>query len=284
MKFYKYWAPGEATVHEKRWTWMLRAYGGSNEGWEAALRRAKEVAERAAAAIERGDVPGSYGYADRALREEIIQEFAGSDGLDAVITRNAYGALVLNTSRVMFVDVDYPQRSLGGVFRSLWNSLRGKSAVAKVARDETILTQIHQVVQSRPSLGLRIYRTAGGYRLLVTSGTYEPQSPDTAELLTAFGSDKLYIRLCKAQECFRARLSAKYWRCGATRPPSRYPWADAAQEAEYRRWENEYHRLANQYGTCAFVGSFGEPHVHDAVQPILETHDRLTVRDGATLA
>ena len=76
-----------------------------------------------------------------------------------------------------------------------------------------------------PVMGCRVYRTAGGFRLLVTSDTFDPMSTETIELLKAFGSDPLYIRLCKAQECFRRRLSAKFWRCGADRPPSRFPWA-----------------------------------------------------------
>jgi hypothetical protein len=133
-------------------------------------------------------------------------------------------------------------------------------------------------------MGLRVYRTAAGFRLLVTSGTFDPISAETDELLSAFGSDSLYTRLCKAQECFRARLSAKFWRCGADRPPSRFPWADDGEEAKYRRWEQEYHEIANSYATCQFIQSFGNPRIHEAIEPILKTHDSLTIRDGAPLA
>jgi hypothetical protein len=131
---------------------------------------------------------------------------------------------------------------------------------------------------------LRIYRTAAGFRLLVTSDAFDPLAAETQQLLDALGSDALYVRLCKAQECFRARLSAKFWRCWATRPPSRFPWADAAQEAEYRQWQEDYHRLANECATCQFIESLGEPAIHEAVRPILEMHDRLTIQDGAPLA
>jgi hypothetical protein len=103
-------------------------------------------------------------------------------------------------------------------------------------------------------------------------------------LLAAFGSDPMYRRLCKVQECFRARLSAKFWRCGAARPPSRFPWANAQMEAEYRRWEQDYHRQANQFATCQLMDVIGEPSVHADVEPILQTHDRLTMREGAPLA
>ena len=292
MKFYKYWAQGEATVQRDGRPWKLRAYGGSNEGIGDAQRRAREVAERAAAAVERGRPPVSYGYADRPLREEIVEEISGANGPSAVITRNSYGALVLNTSRAMFVDVDDSPTGmragggppLGELLRNLWAGLRGKGSIAKSSRDEQTLGRFEDAVSSHPGMGLRIYRTAGGFRLLVTSATFDPMTAETNALLSAFGSDPLYTRLCKVQECFRARLSAKFWRCGAARPPSRFPWPGAAEEAEYRKWEQDYHRKANRYATCELVKTIGELTVHGEVEPILETHDRLTIRAGAPLA
>jgi hypothetical protein len=284
MKFYRYWARGEAAVHLARREYTVYACGGSNEGLEAALRRANEIAARAANALEKNSQPGSYGYTDRVLREEIIQELQDVDGTSALITRNAYGALVLNTSRVMFVDVDYPAPNSRGLFRALWNALRGKPTLPPTDRDKQLLERFDQVVASRLDLGMRIYRTAGGYRLLMTSRTFDPVDEDTTELLTEFGSDPLYVKLCKAQECFRARLSAKPWRCGASKPPTKFPWVTPEHEARYRRWEEQYHATANNYATCELVGSLGAPEVSPDVQPILETHDRLTMQSGAALA
>ena len=63
-----------------------------------------------------------------------------------------------------------------------------------------------EVCRLQPGFGFRIYRTRAGFRLLVTSGTFDPSAAETLALLKEFGSDPLYIRLCKAQECFRARL------------------------------------------------------------------------------
>jgi hypothetical protein len=147
-----------------------------------------------------------------------------------------------------------------------------------------LISRFEEVARSRQGFGLRIYRTAGGFRLLVTSETFDPMSPEAMGLLSAFGSDPLYMRLCQSQECFRARLSAKFWRCGAARPPSRFPWADANAERAYRQWEQAYHVRANEFATCEIVHSIGEPAIHPAVQPILETHDRLCIRAGAPLA
>jgi hypothetical protein len=151
-------------------------------------------------------------------------------------------------------------------------------------REETLVAGFDEVCGLRPGLGFRIYRTCAGFRLLVTSSSFDPSAAGTLTLLKAFGSDPLYIRMCKAQECFRARLSAKYWRCGVRRPPSRFPWEDAAKEQEYRVWENDYHRVANQFAVCELIGSRGATTIDESVQAILDTHDRLTLQDGAKLA
>jgi hypothetical protein len=260
---------------------------------EEALRRANERAARAAAALVNGQAPGSYGYDERPLREEIVEEIREGRELVAVVTRNSYGCLVLNTSRAMFVDVDlFPASgssiTFGESLRHVWEALRGRATQARLARtrqlEQQALAKIDDVSCSRPALGFRIYRTRGGFRLLVTSGGYDPVAADTLALLQAFGSDPLYIRLCKSQACFRARLSAKHWRCGVRRPPSRFPWDDPAEEREYRVWENEYHRVANTLAVCEALGSRGPSVIDESVRPILDTHDRLTMQSGAKLA
>jgi hypothetical protein len=288
VKFYKYWARAEAPVHKGRRPWSVCAYGGSDESPDQAQRAAQDRADRTAAAIESGRTPDMYAYADRPLREEIVQEIRDANSVSAVITRNSYGSLVLNTNRVMFVDVDFHPgwgqgRSIGESLRRIWLKLQGKSSSERRNREDELLSRFDSVCDNH-GLGFRIYRTFAGYRLLLTSGTFDPLAAETRTLMEAFGSDPLYIRLCKSQECFRARLSAKFWRCGVRRPPSRFPWADAAREQEYRVWEDDYHRVANKFAVCALVGSRGVSAVDPSVQTILDTHDQLTIQDGAMLA
>jgi hypothetical protein len=286
VKFYKYWAKGEATVPDAR-PWKVRAFGGSDISVAEAQQRGVERAERVAAAVVNGRAPGGYEYGERPLREEVVEEIHGEDGVSAVITRNSYGSLVLNTSRVMFVDVDiFPPApvSFGEALRNIWRSLRGKSAADRRLREEKLMAGFDEVCRAQPGLGFRIYRTCAGFRLLLTSNSFDPSLPEALNLLKAFGSDPLYIRLCKSQECFRARLTAKYWRCGAKRPPSRFPWEDAAKERAYRVWEDSYHRLANEFAVCELIGSRGAATIDESVQAILDTHDRLTMQDGAKLA
>jgi hypothetical protein len=295
MKLYRHWALGESKVGSGKKSWTLRAYGGSNTSLEDAKRRAREIADRAAAAVSAGRPPGEYLYSERALREEIIEEFSENGEPVAAITRNSYGSLVLNTSRVMFADVDYPPGQMtspvkaaaglaGRLLRRLTGSSQPTETVAAAARDDVFLDRFDAVSRANGDLGLRVYRTAAGFRLLVTSQVLEPTSSESHDLLNAFGSDVLYQRLCVAQSCFRARLTPKYWRCDSDKPPSRFPWASAEDEAGYREWESAYAASAEQFATCAYVATLGNSRVDPAVQPMLELHDRMTIEEGAPLA
>lgn len=49
-----------------------------------------------------------------------------------------------------------------------------------------------------------------------------PQPGIGSWLLTDFGSDPLYIRLCRLQESFRARLTPQPWRCRLQSLPVRF--------------------------------------------------------------
>jgi hypothetical protein len=107
----------------------------------------------------------------------------------------------------------------------------------------------------RPDLGLRVYRTLAGLRCLVTNVPFEPASPEAQSILRELRSDPLYTRLCQAQECFRARLTPKPWRCSAPPPPSRYPWLNVSAETRYRQWEQDYESLTEHYtGCCKSTG------------------------------
>ena len=74
------------------------------ESAEAAGQRGRETARKLAMALAAGRIERShYLYGERPLPEPILREF--TDGA-AVVTRNAYGALVLNASHLMFIDID----------------------------------------------------------------------------------------------------------------------------------------------------------------------------------
>ena len=67
----------------------------------------------------------------------------------------------------------------------------------------------------------------------------------------------MYVRLCRMQESFRARLTPKPWRCGFYKPFVLFPFETPAQEADFRQWESKYNDKAAQYSTCRFLIAFG---------------------------
>lgn len=283
MKLYKYWSKGSAPVVVDGRSGDLECYGGSDTSLEDAQRRAVEIAERTADAVGRREWRSRYPYSERPLREELIDELSLRGERIAAITRNSYGSLILNTTEALFIDIDYPEEkpaSLGSFLAKLF----GGGSSETVDPDEEILTRIHSAVAEQPGLGLRLYRSANGFRCLVTDRVYDPRATDTLALLDRFGCDPLYIRMCKSQECFRARLTPKFWRCNVSRPPSRFPWTDPVEESKYRDWERSYHKLAEAYTTCVFVAEVGNAPVCESVQPIVALHDRFACTSSERLA
>ncbi|HTP09825.1 MAG TPA: hypothetical protein VMP08_16325, partial [Anaerolineae bacterium] len=111
---------------------------------------------------------------------------------------------------------------------------------------------------------------------LITNQTFDPGQSYTLDMLREFESDPLYVRLCKAQECFRARLTPKPWRCNMAPPPWRYPWTNADVEIRYRSWERSYEQASRSYAVCKLMKELGPHEVHPDVMPILKLHDQLT--------
>jgi len=269
MNIPRYWArsaPGPAGSGVRPvpgWCWRW-----SDVSVDDAQRSANERVIELARMLEAGTPLDRYAYGDRPLREEIVQVVA--ENL-AVVTRNLYGALVLNSSRCMFIDVDFADK--GAVPKSgLFRRLLGKSAAA--GPEEGALQSIRECAGRRPDLGMRIYRTRAGLRGLVTNRTFDPAAPESIDLLNDIGSDPLYIRLCQAQACFRARLTPKPWRCGLRPPATRYPLLTADAQQRFNRWRAEYERVILGFGVCQFVEHVGRADVHPEVRQMLALHDQ----------
>jgi hypothetical protein len=276
MKIYKYWARSSATVQRGARRWDISSTAGSDTGLAEAMALAREKAERISQMLSRGETPPQYAYTERPLQEELIGEIMDEGQLIGAITRNSYGSLVLNAVSAMFVDIDCkPPGCLAGLFGIFGGGPK---------QQKEIVERVKNVAETTPGLGLRLYQTAAGYRCLITSGTHDPSAAETRALLERFGSDPLYIKLCAGQACFRARLTPKFWRCNAPRPPSRYPWANAEEESRYRKWEKDYAECAKDYATCSLVGSFGSAQMDARVQKILEVHDRFACSPTDELA
>jgi len=266
--------------------WALGASGGfscwrsSNHSLAEARTLADQAAQQLAEHFRNGrfhnaGASGGGYYPDRPLRELILQEIKDNTGqLSAVVTRNSHGCLVLNTARVMFVDIDLPEpKASGGFFRRLF----GKPDLPPPADEQRLaIANIENWTRNHPEWGWRIYRTRAGLRLMAMQGLVEADSEVAEGVFEALGADPLYRKLCKSQKCFRARLTPKPWRCGIRRNPERWPWLDAKAESEFQKWQAQYQSSSSNWAACQFVSQIGNPAVHAEVQPIVKLHDDAT--------
>lgn len=277
MKVARYWTRGaiEMTGPDGR-PMRVSATGWSDENLEEARRRAEEAAARMAERIRMGGRPPkkAYGYGERPLREEMVRELHGDDGERiAAVTRNSYGALVLNAARVPFVDIDKKREGLASRLGRKLGAWFGRRESASESEE---VGRIIDWAQAHPGYDFRLYETFSGFRLLITNRLIGPTSDDAASLLEGLGSDELYRKLCAQQACYRARLTPKFWRCGAKRPPHRYPWETAEQEEAYRRWEGEYERITARHATCRLIQTIGEGPMPEEARRVVELHDEMT--------
>ena len=209
---------------------------------------------------------GPY-YGEKGQLEELVREIARSDGVDALVTRNNYGCLVLNAARALFIDVDMPEPSpatgrinecgdrLEGLWRRSFDDLR-------------------TVLASEGEEGFRIYRTAAGFRVLATTHEFDPGSPQSYRLMNAVGADADFVRLCGIQNSFRARLTPKPWRCGMPQPPSSFPRRLPDDQRRFAAWLAQYERASRDRATCQYLEDIGPSDRHPRLAPIVEFHDR----------
>lgn len=269
MKLYPYWSRAERTITDAEDNRLrLRKWGGSDISAEDAARIAEGKLETLARRLmQKADLfaAADYTYSSRDLPEELIEQIDNSSG----ITRNRYGCLVLNSNSMMIADIDLPQPGFFTTLRRLLGSKRLTSETEAMQR-------LAQWLQRNPEASVRIYRTAAGLRYLFT---HQPMAADKKALaiLDALGSDRLYVFLCREQECFRARLSPKPWRCAQERPPQDYfPFQSAESETRFRAWLANYDKKAGLFATCQFVGEQGSKRCDPALEAQLKRHDELT--------
>jgi hypothetical protein len=265
MKLYRYWAAAEGSATDiKGRRLKLKKWAGSNDSASAAKTAAEQALRELSSRLASFDVNEKkyYAYSQRGLPEELIGEPGASSG----VTRNRYGALVLNAADAVFIDVDL--RMGNGLLARLF----GKT-------EEKYLGKLEAWLAARAATGnlagARVYRTARGLRYLLTHGR-EAVNEGTMRWLEELGSDKLYMTLCRAQGCYRARLSPKPWRVKAELPPNQYPRETPADQAKFRDWLGDYERKSRDYAVCRFVRTLGTAPVHGDLAKLVRDHDAAT--------
>jgi hypothetical protein len=279
MHFPQYWARGTA----KAGRLATRATGWSDRSVMDALDAARTRAEHVLLALATGEPLDHYAYGARTpLREEIVEHHGknGESG-EAVVTRNRYGSLILNTARVLFADVDDPQHERTSFLAALFG---GKPKFDIEMERDAIRRRVEGVVAGRKNLRCALYRTKAGFRLLVLSRLFDPESDETKNLFEDLGADPLYTRLTGNQKCFRARLTPKPWRCGLSMPPYEFPRETEKPELAFLKWRKKYESVIAGYATCEFLGEIGTGEEIPEAAFVRRLHDARSIGAGRPLA
>lgn len=246
------------------------------------------------------------------IREEIVERHG-----ETIVTRNSYGALCLNTPNVLFADVDFAtvpgcgyafwlfvallagagevgwlaESWLVGGVAGLIALVIGAVAVAPSYRamqawsggpEKIARRKVERFLERRPGWSVRVYRTPAGLRVLAMHRPFDPNDAEVAEFFHALGTDPVYAQMCRNQQCFRARLTAKPWRIGVSDNLRPRPgvWPVAEDKLPLRTaWIERYEAAAKSYAACRYLETLGSGAAHPDAKFVQELHDRIS---GAT--
>jgi hypothetical protein len=268
MRIFKIWAQAKSTVTIDHVEVPISCLGGSNRSEDEAVADGQR---RLAAVQQRidGKLPADTSY-EADIREEPLLWLGEHD----VVTRNRYGAEVLNTTSCVFIDIDEPV--LGFWARLFSPRLR------TVAQRKENMRQFLAVRTAQPDLegcSLRIYETPRGFRIIL-GRRLDPRADECQALLRSFKTDRLYAMLCRKQNCFRARLTPKPYRIGMRSARLKYPYPPE-EVAKIAAWVEDYDRQRAGHAACRLVQVLGR----DRPSPVIEYHDQRTgAQSGLPLA
>ena len=213
-----YWAEAKDKFRSEQGVRTIRRFGWSCDSQSDAETMATERLREAIETAKQGDsilrsepkVP--YNGADGLpIREEVIERRG-----DTVLTRNAYGALCMNTPNVLFadVDVDVAEQSgcrnyilifviafvslftiaiRSGIENAFWMVLFASFLIASFGggllhrlRDgwqgtpkAYLRKKINLFAAKNPDWSMRIYETPNGWRVLVMHKTFDPRGDES---------------------------------------------------------------------------------------------------------
>ncbi|WP_035561169.1 hypothetical protein [Hymenobacter sp. IS2118] len=289
MQIYSYWTRSavDCTAPDGQ-PYHLIAYGGSDLSPADARLQAEQLLEKRWQRLQRDEELGHYPTGARPLREHLEQRLQNAQGnTTGAITRNGYGALVLNTSNVLFADVDQtdlvlPPRSNSkttNIFVALLRRLGLLTTPPPVPAPPPLEglplleARIKAWLATHPEWNFRLYRTRLGYRVLATHAEILPSDPTSQAVFSALDADAIYVRMCQRQQCYRARLSPKPWRIGLARPAHTFPYENEQQATAQAAWETQYAAQSTAFSVCELIGSYGSGRVCPAAEEIVAIHD-----------
>ena len=272
MKFYRFWKRCEREMPDPDGTGILQrvtVYGHSDlsPADAAACGNAllAEVERRRAGEISKWE----YDIGGRPIREEVLLTLTPQD----VVTRNHYGAEVLNTTRHCFIDIDGDlpgDDSLLGILGAIFGGRKD---------DQKALRHVERLARLAGYDGpVRVYRTKAGFRLLLPDCPIEPNQ--CAALMQAFHADPRYAALCRVQECWRARLTPKPYRIRMDKRRFEWPQEDPAILAQQALWLQDYRARSERRAVCRYLGTVNGPEGPTG-DVAIDYHDEQTRIDSA---
>lgn len=271
-----YWAKAEHRF-DPAGRERLAAWCWSDTSLEEAAAAARARVAELLRAIQAGERPARADYADRPMREERLAVHPAAGEPFAIVTRNAQGAEVLNAARVPFLDLDFAGQPGPGLLAGLRRLVRGGPPADPEAR---ALERTRRWLERERVARARVYRTRAGLRVLLLDRLLDPRGDEAQALLRGLGADPLYARLCRAQGCFRARLTPKARRLGLGRIPHEWPPAGPAEADARGRWLEAYRERAAGFATCRLLLDHGTGPGHPEAASVRELHDRAALGFG----
>lgn len=310
----QYWSESKTKKRIDGRQFTVKRFGWSDISEQDAKKHADERLQEAINTLEtertvrRIDHKTSYNGAEGIpIREEVVSRHE-----DVIISRNAYGALCLNTPDVLFADIDLEYKAplqirvtsfivlflisaVAGWYWKSWSALFVSMFIAATfaptlanlvyklvlsisgGLEQKTLKKIKKASKDHPDWHLRVYKTPLGFRVLLMNDTYCPTDDTTISILNALKSDPIYVQMCKNQHCFRARVSPKPWRIGLERLKPRPGVWPIKQErmAERREWVALYEKKAENYSSCQYLMHLGSDKVAAKAERVRQMHDEL---------
>jgi hypothetical protein len=259
MRVFKYWNIAETTVLINDTVKSISCFGGSNHSETDALtdgHRRLEAVKRRIAGVEK--TKGLDYEAD--IREEPLQWIGDQD----VITRNRYGAEVLNSTSCIFIDIDEPVFRIWQIFSRIRSREEKKQAILEFVGRRLKKPDLND-------FGVRVYETHSGIRLILEGKALDPRSKEAKNLLRSFHTDQVYSALCRKQNCYRARLTPKPYRIKMKPIRLLYPY-EGKDRYRIAEWIEEYDSRSQGFSTCRLVQTI-RSHV---ASPVVRYHDEKT--------
>ncbi|MCZ2127210.1 MAG: hypothetical protein LC099_05480 [Anaerolineales bacterium] len=262
MRIFQHWVTEKVRISIAGEMKEIRVYGGSNVSLDDATSKARQKAELIQRKIN-GEENLFEDY-EVEIREELVRRLDDKNA----ITRNRYGAQVLNAENLLILDIDQPKSAgLAGLF----NLFKKK---APESEKEKIFAMIREKAAKSEyaDFGFRVYETFQGARVIVTGRDFDARDSFTKALMKDFNTDPLYAAICARQGCFRARLTPKPYRMKLKGYRVKYP-REAGDDAQFQNWLQTYERISRDFSVCRFVELLGRSYGMSAA---IRLHDDLS--------